>query len=151
RGGRQGRDRRDCRQGTEQELRLSRAGARGRAEQDVSTQMRYAVPPSGGVGHKTAWRRHCDVHEDLPMKTTRRRFLRAAGVSLALPWLDALAAANDTPGAGAGRPRRRMVCTCTPLGLHPPSFFPEKAGKDYALTPYLELIKDFRGDFTVMS
>ena len=83
------------------------------------------------------------------MKITRRRFLRAAGVSLALPWLDAFAAANDTPGAGARR--RRMVCMCTPLGLHPPSFFPEKAGAEYALSPYLELIKEFRGDFTVMS
>src|SRR5262249_51898958 len=47
--------------------------------------------------------------------------------------------------------RRRLVCICTPLGLHPPHFFPEKAGKDYALTPYLEVLKDFREDFTVVS
>ena len=44
-----------------------------------------------------------------------------------------------------------MVCICTPLGLHPPHFFPEKAGKDYELTPYLEVLKDFRDDFTVIS
>ena len=44
-----------------------------------------------------------------------------------------------------------MVCICTPLGLHPPYFFPEKAGKDYALTPYLEVLKDFRSDYTVVS
>jgi hypothetical protein len=44
-----------------------------------------------------------------------------------------------------------MVCICTPLGLHPPHFFPEKAGKDYALTPYLEVLKDLRDDFTVIS
>src|SRR5262249_6620830 len=44
-----------------------------------------------------------------------------------------------------------MVCVCAPLGLHPPYFFPEQAGPDYRLTPYLEVLKDFRDDFTVMS
>ena len=66
------------------------------------------------------------------MTFNRRTFLRAAGVSLALPWLDALAPSR-APAAAA--PPRRMVCICTPLGLHPPYFFPQKAGKDYALTP----------------
>jgi hypothetical protein len=79
------------------------------------------------------------------MKLNRRHFLRAAGVSLALPWLEALA-----PAAPA-RPPRRMVCICTPLGMHPPHFFPEQAGKDYPLTPYLDVLKDFRDDFTVIS
>ena len=44
-----------------------------------------------------------------------------------------------------------MVCMNTPLGLHPPFFFPENAGRDYKLSPYLELLKDFRDDFTVIS
>jgi hypothetical protein len=44
-----------------------------------------------------------------------------------------------------------MVCVCTPLGLHPEYFFPEKVGKDYELTPYLEVLKDFRNDMTVVS
>jgi hypothetical protein len=78
----------------------------------------------------------------------RRTFLRAAGVTLALPLLDAFA---DTPLRGKRQIPRRMVCICTPLGLHPPYFFPEKAGKDYALTPYLEVLKELRGDFTVVS
>jgi hypothetical protein len=81
---------------------------------------------------------------------SRRRFLRSAGVSLALPWLDALAP-RRAPGAAPPRPRRRMVCICTPLGLHPPYFFPQKAGKDYALSPYLDVLKDLRDDFTVIS
>ena len=68
------------------------------------------------------------------MNLTRRRFLRAAGVSLALPWLDAFSPTRAV-GAAAAEPIRRMVCICTPLGLHPPYFFPEKAGKDYELTP----------------
>jgi Protein of unknown function (DUF1552) len=77
---------------------------------------------------------------------TRRSFLRAAGASLALPLLEAHA-----DGAPAARTPRRVVCINTPLGLHPAAFFPEKAGKDYTLSPYLEIVKDFRADFTVIS
>ena len=80
------------------------------------------------------------------MKLNRRTFLRAAGVSLALPWLDALAPAQNP----APQPRR-MVCICTPLSLHPANFFPEQAGSDYTLTPYLDVLRDFRNDFTVVS
>ncbi len=83
------------------------------------------------------------------MTITRRHFLRSASVSLALPWLDGLAPRRAW-GAAEGPPRR-MVCICTPLGLYPTAFFPEKAGRDYVLSPYLELLKDFRQDFTVVS
>ena len=82
------------------------------------------------------------------MTLHRRTLLRAAGISLALPCLDAFA--PRARGADA-KPRRRMVCICAPLGLHPAYFFPEKDGKDYELTPYLEVIKEFRSDFTVVS
>jgi hypothetical protein len=44
-----------------------------------------------------------------------------------------------------------MVCICTPLGLHPDFFFPEQEGTDYELTPYLEVLKEFREDYTVIS
>jgi hypothetical protein len=78
---------------------------------------------------------------------TRRTFLRAAGVSLALPCLDAFRWAR---GADAG-PIRRMICICAPLGFYPPYFFPQKTGKDYELTPYHEVLKDFRADYTIVS
>ena len=84
------------------------------------------------------------------MNPNRRRFLRASGVALALPWLDALAPPQSL-GAAPPPPRRRMVCICAPLGLHPPSFFPTTAGKDYALSPHLETLKAHRDDFTVIS
>jgi hypothetical protein len=79
------------------------------------------------------------------MKLTRRHFLRGAAGTLALPLLDAWGA------GGAPQVRRRMVCLCAPLGLHPAYFIPEKPGKDYELSPYLEVLKDFRQDFTVIS
>jgi hypothetical protein len=81
------------------------------------------------------------------MTFSRRNFLRASGVSLALPWLDTFAAAPPL----AAKPPSRMVCICTPLGLHTPYLYPAKAGKGYALTPYLEVLKDFRDDFTIIS
>ena len=78
------------------------------------------------------------------MKPTRRHFLRAAGVSLGLPWLDAFA-----PAQPAAATPRRMVCICTPLGLHPAYLFPQATGRDYALTPYLEVLREARNDFTI--
>src|SRR3954451_5722543 len=84
------------------------------------------------------------------MKLSRRRFLRAAGVSLALPCLDA-SRPTRAAGAAAAGPIRRMVCINTPLGLHPPHFFPTNTGKDYGLSPYLEVLEEFRDDFTVVS
>ena len=82
-----------------------------------------------------------------PHRISRRTFLRGAGVTLALPLLEAMIPLR----AAAVQPPRRMICINTTLGLHTPNLFPEKAGKDYALTPYLEAIRDFRGDFTIFS
>jgi hypothetical protein len=79
---------------------------------------------------------------------SRRKFLNAAGVSLGLPLLEAM---TPTARAAAAGSPRRAVFICAPLGLHPPFFFPEKAGTDYALSPYLGPLKGLRGDFTVVS
>jgi len=84
------------------------------------------------------------------MRINRRNFLRGAGVSMALPFLDAMLPRRAF-GAEAVKPIRRMVCICTPLGIHAPHFIPEKAGKDYASTPYLDVFKDFRDDFSIIS
>ena len=62
------------------------------------------------------------------MKPSRRHFLKASGVSLALPWLNAFFP-RGALAADAAKPVRRMVCICTPLGLHPSYFFPEKDGQ----------------------
>lgn len=79
----------------------------------------------------------------------RRHFLRGAGVTLALPMLECFQprsyAAGNTP------PIRRMVCICTPLSVHTPFLFPEQSGRDYQITPYLEPIKEFKNDFSVIS
>jgi hypothetical protein len=84
------------------------------------------------------------------MNLHRRTFLRAAGVAMALPLFDALAPRRARAAAAGGVPRR-MVCINTPLGVHPSNFFPGTAGRDYELSPYLEVLKEFRDDFTVIS
>lgn len=78
---------------------------------------------------------------------TRRTFLRATGVALCLPILESFGVA---PGPAAV-PKRRLMAIGLGLGLHAPNFVPEKSGRDYELTPYLECLKEFRGDFTVIS
>ncbi|MCA9140173.1 MAG: DUF1552 domain-containing protein, partial [Planctomycetales bacterium] len=82
------------------------------------------------------------------MAPNRRRILRAAGVSLALPCLDIDVAESSTVTT---RSPRRMVCICTPLGLYPDNFFPTDSGRDYQPTPYLDVINDYRQDYTVIS
>lgn len=78
---------------------------------------------------------------------SRRTFLRGTGVALALPLLEAMRAS----AAPAAVPRRRLIAISTTLGIHTPYLNPEKAGRDYALTPYLEPLADFRNELTVFS
>lgn len=86
------------------------------------------------------------------MNLHRRTLLRSAGVAMALPLLDCFGIRRVRAGAnGAQTIPRRMVCINTPLGMHPANFFPEKSGRDYELSPYLEVLKEFRDDFTVIS
>jgi hypothetical protein len=59
---------------------------------------------------------------------TRRHFLRSTGVMLALPALESLQ--SRAFAAGNTAPPSRMVCICTPLGLHAAYFFPEQTGRD---------------------
>src|SRR5258708_3708170 len=87
---------------------------------------------------------------------SRRSFLRGAGVVLSLPLLDAMlpafarAVVSTTAVSPDAKPRR-MLAICNNLGLLPEEFFPKAGGRDYKLSPYLELLKDYRNDFTVFS
>jgi hypothetical protein len=71
-------------------------------------------------------------------------------VVLALPWLDAMTRSAFAAPSPA-KVRRRMVAVSYSLSLYTPNFFPEEAGRNYKLPPYLEVLKDFRNDFTVFS
>ena len=79
----------------------------------------------------------------------RRAFLKGVGVGLALPFLEAMLPPLAR-AAAAERPRR-MVLICNNLGVVPQYFFPKDAGANYTLSPYLEIIKEHRQEFTVFS
>jgi len=79
----------------------------------------------------------------------RRSFLHAAGVTLALPMLEAM-----TPVFGAKTAPtipRRMVAIETNMGILPQFFFPEATGRNYELSPYLEKLAAHRDQLTVFS
>jgi BMFP domain-containing protein YqiC len=84
---------------------------------------------------------------------SRRQFLRGAGIVLTLPLLDSMLP-SFARAAGANRAPskpRRMFAICNNLGLLPEQFFPQQTGRGYALSPYLELLREHRDDFTVFS
>lgn len=77
--------------------------------------------------------------------SSRRHFLRATGVTLALPWLESFA------GAKPAAPPKRAVFIGTALGLHAPYLYPKTTGANYETTEYLSLLKEHRADYTLFS
>lgn len=91
-------------------------------------------------------------------RLSRRLFLRAGSVSMALPLLgdfNSIRAASQSRTAsqviGAEADIRRMVAICAPLGLHTPNLFPNEAGSEYEVTPYLEPLQSIRSKVSVIS
>src|SRR3954447_1771223 len=80
---------------------------------------------------------------------SRRAFLRGTGVSLSLPFLEAMTPAFSR--AAAAQAPQRFVAMCATLGFHTPFLFPKETGAGYTLTPYLEPLKDLREHFSVIS
>ena len=74
----------------------------------------------------------------------RRNFLRASGVTLALPMLESMSYASTTHPA-------RMVTICQTLGLYADSWFPKSAGVEYEPSEYLAYIDALRDRYTVFS
>ena len=90
---------------------------------------------------------------------TRRHVLKAAGVSLALPWLESFALARE-----AEKPPRRFCAIYFPFGVamqHGPykgkprehadwSWFPWKTGKDFTFNKSLDVLEPVRDQVTVL-
>lgn len=84
----------------------------------------------------------------------RRSFLKAAGISIALPALESLprvAGATEVKTGQGKTPPRRMVCVGNEFGMYPGAFWPTTYGKDYELTTLLEPLAAHRGDLTLFS
>jgi hypothetical protein len=81
---------------------------------------------------------------------SRRTFLRGAGATLALPFLESMMPRLGH-AAAAPEPPRRFVGMMTNMGILPDYFFPKTDGRDYESTYYLDFLKDHRADMTVFS
>jgi hypothetical protein len=93
------------------------------------------------------------MHSYRSQQLSRRTFLRGTGVAVALPFLDAMLPTLGKQARAAeqaGVPRR-MVAMEVNMGILPQFFFPEKAGRDYKASPYLERLAEVRDQFTVFS
>ena len=75
----------------------------------------------------------------------RRFFLKAAGVSLALPFLETYAAKS------AAKQKLRMVAVGVPFGFDPAKFIPVTEGKDFEAPEHLKHFEKLRSDYTVIS
>jgi hypothetical protein len=78
---------------------------------------------------------------------SRRALIQQGGIALSLPWLEAMQAAF----AATPEQPRRFLCIGNYFSYHAPHFFPKEAGSEYTPSTYLDLIKDHRRDFTVIS
>ncbi|MGI9244775.1 MAG: DUF1552 domain-containing protein [Verrucomicrobiales bacterium] len=91
-----------------------------------------------------------NVYFNFGKSLSRRAVLRGAGISLGLPFLDAMSPAFAANQAAAPK-AKRFVGVSLALGLHGPNLVPDGAGTDYKASPYLEPMQDIRDEFTVVS
>ena len=82
---------------------------------------------------------------------SRRAMLRGAGVTLALPLLEAMQPARVLGAGPAAKPPRRLVFIYASTGVAVPSWTPEGEGADYQLSPTLLPLQEFKDDLLVLS
>lgn len=86
-----------------------------------------------------------------PPRIDRRMFLRASGIAIGLPFLEAMIPASAAEARKAETQQSRMVLIGQPLGMYAPNFFPTNTGKAYEPSRYLGNLRSHRDQFTVFS
>ena len=81
---------------------------------------------------------------------SRRAVLRGMGTALALPALEAMSPTRLLAGDAIAAPKR-LAFIYVPNGKHMQDWTPTTEGADFALTPTLEPLADFRNDFSVLT
>jgi hypothetical protein len=77
---------------------------------------------------------------------SRRTVLRGAGVSLALPWLEAMMPAASAPKAALPV---RMAFLYMPNGVNTKAWAPDGMGRDFKLSPTLQPLADLKDNIVV--
>ena len=81
---------------------------------------------------------------------SRRTMLRGAGVSLALPWLEAMTPSALAASKGAKSPVR-MAMLYMPNGVNTSAWMPEGTGRDFQLSQTLQPLQDLKDEVLVLS
>ena len=91
-------------------------------------------------------------------RLSRRAMLRGAGACIALPLLEAMiprtalaGLLTRRPGAVAGGPTPRMICCYVPNGVNEQEWMPDGTGSNWTPSPTLQVLGDYRADFSVLS
>ena len=82
---------------------------------------------------------------------SRRTALKALGVALPLPFLDAMVPALTALEQSAAKPRLRFQAVYTPNGVIPGQWFPTATGADFEFSPSLMPLEPFRRELLVLS
>jgi hypothetical protein len=82
---------------------------------------------------------------------SRRKLLRGAGVSLALPLLESMVPAGTARAAEIGTPGSRLACLYIPHGSIQDKWIPAKTGADFEFSPTLKSLEVFREHINVVS
>lgn len=80
----------------------------------------------------------------------RRTFIRGAGASLALPWLEAMRPGRAL-AANQAQPPRRLVFVYVPNGVIMKDWTPQGEGRNFALSQTLQPLSAFKDDILVVS
>jgi hypothetical protein len=81
----------------------------------------------------------------------RRTFLCGAGAAMSLPLLGAMTPAFGRNAAALAEQPKRTVFINGGLGFHGPHLFPKTEGLKHESTPYLKLLEEHRGNYTLFS
>jgi len=81
----------------------------------------------------------------------RRTFVRGMGITLALPFLDAMLPAFTSAAVAAGNPIRRLGFVYIPMGMSPAEWIPQGEGKLRSLSPSLAALEPFLDQITVIT
>ena len=83
------------------------------------------------------------------MRFNRRNFLKATGVTLALPFLESLRPLKAA--GGSGRPPLRAAFIYTPNGYNQSTFIPKATGANWELPPALTPLESIQQDVTLVT
>jgi len=85
-------------------------------------------------------------------RLSRRTFLKAAGVSVSLPFLEGMTPEGPiAQAADAKAAPRRIACFYIPNGVNNSQWIPKTTGFDYELAPTHEPLRELKDDFSIIS